>query len=59
MGEVGGCFVRIRPFVGERDLRALAALRDLCRSIDAAFDEFYETLAGDDPALSEGDRHAA
>lgn len=57
--EVGSAFVRIRPHLDERDARALQALHELARSIDKAFDEFYDSLAGDEPALPEGERHAA
>jgi hypothetical protein len=56
--EVGSAFVRIRPFVDDRDLRALAALHQLCRGIDAAFETFYDALAAD-AALPEGERDAA
>jgi len=48
--EVGGAYVRIRPYVAPRDLRALEALHDLATDLSAAFDKFHDRLEADDPA---------
>jgi hypothetical protein len=45
MTQVGGAFVRIRPFVAEEDARALAALDRLTHEIAAAFDRFRDEVS--------------
>lgn len=57
--QVGGAFVRIRPYVSDDDARALAALSDLAHDVAAAFDRFHAQLAEhptpDTPSLTGGD----
>jgi hypothetical protein len=43
--EVGGAFVRIRPYLSPRDQLALQALHDLSRDLADAFDRFHDRLA--------------
>lgn len=61
--EVGGAYVRIRPYVTDEDARALAALEQLARDVAGAFDRFRDTLAdtGEDAggAETDGSRMAA
>lgn len=45
--EVGAAFVRIRPYVAERDARSLAALDRLTHDIASAFDRFHEDIGAD------------
>jgi hypothetical protein len=57
--EVGAAYVRIRPYVSQRDIRALEAFRDLGADIAAAFDRFHDRLDADDPELQEADHDRA